>query len=44
MSRFLITIIVVVVLLGGAMFWLAGRNSEQPTVKIEKAVALENLS
>jgi hypothetical protein len=43
MSRSLIAVVVVVVLLVGAMVWLAGRDASRTPVKVEKAVALENL-
>lgn len=44
MSRLLVIILVIVVLLVGAMFWLAGRDATKQPVKVEKAVSLENLS
>ncbi|MGK6320097.1 MULTISPECIES: hypothetical protein [Sphingomonas] len=44
MSRSLVILLLILVVLVGGMFWLAGRNSEKAPVKVEKAVALENLS
>lgn len=44
MSRALVLAIVAVVLIVGGLFVLAGRDSSQPPVRVEKAVALENLA
>ncbi len=43
MSRLVVIMIVVVVVLVGGLFLLAGRDSTKPPVRVEKAVALENL-
>lgn len=43
MARLIIFILVVVVLLAGALAFFAGRDSTIPPVRVEKAVALENL-
>ena len=44
MSRSLVALIVVVLLLIGGIFFLAGRNTEKPLNRTDKAVSLENLS
>jgi hypothetical protein len=44
MSRSLVILIIVLVLLVGGMFFLAGRSTEKPPVTVEKPVALENLA
>ncbi|WP_164497930.1 hypothetical protein [Sphingosinithalassobacter portus] len=44
MPRSLIALVVVLLLLVGGLFFLAGRNSEQEPVRVEKVVPLENLS
>jgi hypothetical protein len=44
MSRLLVTLIVVVVLVIGGLFFLAGRAHEKPLVHVEKVVPLANLS
>jgi hypothetical protein len=44
MSRLVIGLVVLVVVLIGAMFLLAGRATEQPQTRIEKAVELGNLA
>ena len=44
MPRSLIVLIVVLVLLVAGLFFLAGRDSAQEPVRIEKAVPLDNLS
>lgn len=44
MSRSLVILLVVLVVLIGGMFVLAGRTTEQQPVQVEKAVALENLA
>ena len=43
MSRSLVILIIVILALVGAMFYLAGRSTETQPVRVEKAVALENL-
>lgn len=44
MSRSLVVLLVVVALLVAGLFALAGRNTEKEPVRMEKAVALENLA
>ncbi len=44
MSRSLLVLLVLIVVLVGGMFFLAGRSTEQQPVQVEKAVALENLA
>lgn len=44
MSRFAITVVLILVILIGGTFFLAGRDSEQPQTHVEKAVSLANLS
>lgn len=44
MSRPLVILVVVLVLLIGGLVLLAGRDSTIPPARVEKAVALENLS
>jgi hypothetical protein len=44
MSRSLVALIVVIVVLVGGIFLLAGRSSEKEPVRMEKAVALDNLT
>ena len=44
MSRLLVSVIVVLVVIVGGLFLLAGRATERPTTHVEKAVALANLS
>ena len=44
MSRFAVTIVVILLIVVGALFFLAGRDSEQPQTQVEKAVTLANLS
>jgi len=44
MSRPLVILIVVLVVLIGGMFVLAGRDTAKAPTRVEKAVALENLS
>jgi hypothetical protein len=44
MPRSLVILIVVLVLLVGGLFFLAGRDTEKPPVTVEKPVALENLA
>lgn len=44
MSRSLVILIIMLVLLAGGLFFLAGRDTETPPVTVEKPVALENLA
>ncbi len=44
MSRFALSVVVVLVLVVGGLFLLAGRASERPQTHVEKDVALANLS
>jgi hypothetical protein len=44
MSRSLIALIVVIVVLVGGLFLLAGRSSVKEPVRMEKVVPLENLT
>ncbi|GEM73740.1 MULTISPECIES: hypothetical protein [Bacteria] len=44
MSRFVLSVIVVLVVIVGGLFLLAGRASERPQTHVEKAVTLANLS
>ncbi|MDE0877687.1 MAG: hypothetical protein OSB00_03330 [Sphingomonas bacterium] len=44
MSRFAVSVVIVLVILIGGLVFLAGRNSEQPQTQVEKAVSLANLS
>ena len=44
MSRFAISVIVLLVVVVGGLFLLAGRASERPQTPVEKAVTLANLS
>ena len=43
MSRSLLVLILVIVVVVGGLFWLAGRDAQQPTHPIEKTVPLANL-
>jgi hypothetical protein len=43
MSRSLVIFLLVVVVVVGGMFWLAGRDTAQPQHQIEKTVPLANL-
>ncbi|GAA0452842.1 MULTISPECIES: hypothetical protein [Sphingomonas] len=43
MSRSLVILIVVLLVLVGGLFFLAGRQTEKQPVQVEKAVSLENL-
>ena len=43
MSRSLVILLIVVVALIAGLFVLAGRDTETQPVRVEKAVALENL-
>ena len=44
MSRTLVALIVVLVVVVGGLFALAGRNVEKEPVRVEKVVPLENLA
>lgn len=44
MSRPLVLLIVILVLLVGGLFFLAGRDSTREPVTVEKVVPLENLA
>ncbi len=43
MSRFIVSIVVFLVVVIGALFLLAGRATEQPQTRVEKPVSLANL-
>lgn len=43
MSRLLIAFAVVILLIGGGLVALAGRNSERPQARVEKVVPLASL-
>ncbi len=44
MSRLLVSIIVILVVVVGALVLLSGRARETPQTRVEKAVSLANLS
>ncbi len=44
MSRFIVSLVVLLVVVVGGLFFLAGRATERPTTQIEKAVELGNLA
>ncbi|WP_186456851.1 hypothetical protein [Sphingomonas suaedae] len=44
MSRSLVIVVIVAILLIGGLFFLAGRDTEKPPVRVEKVVPLDNLS
>ena len=44
MSRSLIALIVILVLLVGGLFFLAGRETSKEPVRMEKVVPLDNLA
>ena len=44
MSRLLVSLIVLLVVVLGALFFLAGRATERPTPRVEKVVELGNLA
>jgi hypothetical protein len=44
MSRFALSVVLVLVILVVGLFFLAGRSGEQPQTHVEKAVSLANLS
>lgn len=43
MSRLLVSIVVILVVVVGALFLLGGRATEQPTTQVEQQVSLANL-
>ena len=44
MSRSLVALIVVLILLVGGLFFLAGRDTHKEPVRMEKVVPLDNLA
>ncbi len=44
MSRLLLSVAVIVIVLVGGLVLLAGRATERPQTRVEKAVTLANLS
>ena len=44
MSRSVVLLLVILAILVGGLFLLAGRATERPTVPVEKSVSLENLT
>ena len=44
MSRLLATLVILIVVLVGGLFLLAGRAHERPTAPVEKPVSLANLT
>ncbi len=44
MSRLLISVVVILIVVVGGLFLLAGRATERPQTRVEKAVTLANLS
>lgn len=40
MARILVWLLIVVVLVGGAI-WIAGRSTDKPVVRIEKAIPVD---
>ena len=44
MSRLLVSIVVVLVVVVGLLFLLAGRASDRPQTRVEKTVSLANLA
>ncbi len=43
MSRLLITVVVILIVVIGGLFLLAGRDGERPMTQVEKQVSLANL-
>lgn len=43
MSRLVVSLVVILVVVVGGMFLLAGRATERPTTQVEKQVSLANL-
>ena len=44
MSRLIVVLIVLLVLVAGALFFLSGRAGERPTTRIETPVEINNLA
>ena len=44
MSRLVATLVVILVVVVGILFLLAGRHTDRPQTQVEKAVVLANLS
>lgn len=44
MGRLIVTLVVVLALVLGLLFFLSGRAGEQPTTRVQKAVELGNLA
>ncbi|WP_200932432.1 hypothetical protein [Sphingomonas sp. Leaf412] len=44
MARLIVSVVVVLALVVGVLFFLSGRAGEQPTSRVEKAVELGNLA
>lgn len=44
MSRLIVSVVVVLVIVVGGLVLLAGRATERPQTRVEKAVSLANLS
>lgn len=44
MSRPLVILVLVLLAVTAALFWLASRDAEQPQIRVEKDVPLENLT
>lgn len=44
MSRLIVSLVVLLVVVVGGLFLLAGRASERPTTQVEKAIELGNLA
>jgi HAMP domain-containing protein len=44
MSRLVVSLVLVLLIVVGALFFFAGRSGEKPTTRIEKAVELGNLA
>ncbi len=44
MTRLIVSVVVLLVIVLGALFLLAGRATEQPVTRVEKAVELGNLA
>ncbi len=44
MTRLIVSVVVLLVIVVGALFFFAGRATEQPVTRVEKAVELGNLA
>lgn len=44
MSRLVVSLVVLLLIVIGALFFFAGRAGEKPTTRIEKAIELGNLA